>query len=312
MNKKYQIHFDSVEVSYPQPGGDRFVVFRDLNLFINPGEIVSLVGPSGCGKSTVLRAILGSQFPTKGTVSFNGAPVTRVGRDRGVVYQNYSLYPHLSVLDNIAQGIVLERSSIPERLLHLKSFFRTRQEARARAGEVLSRIGLSTKDAQKHPFELSGGMRQRVAIAQALIMEPEVLLMDEPFGALDHNTKEDMQLFLLEQQEEHGMTVVFVTHDLEEALFVGTRIIGLSQYWRDESGGDGIGSAIVSDRKIEGAHPRPTDFKYTEKFRNLLREVRRDTLDSAHRQHVRDFNHDHEDSYHPMNGFLSEPSKKVV
>ena len=299
MNDEYQIALDKIEVSYPLKGGGCKIVLNDIGLFVRAGEFVTVVGPSGCGKSTVLRLILGSQFPTRGTVQIDGEPVSRVSRDRGIVYQKYSLFPHLTVVENIALGLYLENTTLPQRFCHTPGYFQVRRRSREEGREFLNHIGLDPTDADKYPSELSGGMRQRVAIAQAIIMQPKILLMDEPFGALDHSTRQEMQLFTLEQWQQHGMTVIFVTHDLEEACFLGTRIIGLSQYWSDDPGKKAEGARIVNDKQVPGEHPKPTDFKYAPEFQELLRDVRRDVLDPGHCQHVSEFDHDHRDAWHP-------------
>src|SRR6185503_280160 len=166
------IRFDDVTVSFPTDDGKRRVVLNNLDLHVRRGELVTLVGPSGCGKSTLLRLILGADRPTAGTVRVNGEMVSGLSRDRGIVFQQYSLFPHLRVFENVSIGPVLEQTSLIERYLLLPSFFRKRRVARARAREYVARIGFEAGDADKFPYELSGGMRQRVAIAQAMIMEP--------------------------------------------------------------------------------------------------------------------------------------------
>jgi NitT/TauT family transport system ATP-binding protein len=287
-------------------------VLNHIALRVREGEFVSLIGPSGCGKSTILRLILGSQFPTAGRVEVDERPVRQVERDRGIVYQAYSLFPHLSVLDNIAVGPVLERTALPHRLLHTPGYFRVRRTARAEARILLDKIGLSADDQGKYPHELSGGMRQRVAIAQAMIMRPKVLLMDEPFGALDHNTREEMQLLALEKWKEYGMTVIFVTHDLEEALYLGTRVIGLSQHWRDEKGQGGEGAMVVVDKEIAGGHPKPTKWKYSRQFSELLESLRSKVLDPDHRQHVEEFDLTHRDAVHVDDWHPTEDEKPAA
>jgi NitT/TauT family transport system ATP-binding protein len=142
-------------------------------------------------------------------------------------------------------------------------------------------------------------MQQRVAIAQALMMQPKILLMDEPFGALDHNTRLAMQLLILEQWEDYRMTIIFVTHDLEEACYVGTRVIGLSQFWSDEEGKPGVGATIVTDLPTPGGHPKPTAIRATAEFNALLEQVRHDALDPANRQRLRQFNLIHQDALRP-------------
>jgi NitT/TauT family transport system ATP-binding protein len=298
----YRISLQGVEVSYPRNGrGDsgRNVVLNNIRLNVRAGEFLSLVGPTGCGKSTVLRLILGAQFPTRGQVLVDGRPVTGVDRDRGVVFQRYSLFPHLTVLENIAYGPLLERTSMLQRVLYSPAYRRTRQQSVEEAREYLGRIGLNPWDGDKHPYELSGGMQQRVAIAQALMMQPKILLMDEPFGALDHNTRLAMQLLILEQWEEYRTTIIFVTHDLEEACYVGTRVIGLSQYWSDDHGNPGVGAVIVTDLPTPGGHPKPTAIRATAEFNALLEQVRHEALDPANRQRQQQFNLNHQDALKP-------------
>jgi NitT/TauT family transport system ATP-binding protein len=298
----YLISLCGVEVSYPKNGdedGGRNIILNNVGLNVRAGEFLSLVGPTGCGKSTVLRLILGSQFPTRGQVLVNGRPVTGVDRDRGVVFQKYSLFPHLTVLENIAYGPLLERTSMLQRLLYTPAYRHMHRESLAEAREYLVRIGLNPWDGDKFPYELSGGMQQRVAIAQALMMQPKVLLMDEPFGALDHNTRLAMQLLILEQWEEYRMTIIFVTHDLEEACYVGTRIIGLSQFWSDDQGNPGVGAVIVTDLLTPGGHPKPTAIRATAEFNALLERVRHEALDPTNRQRLRQFNLNHRDALQP-------------
>ncbi len=310
------VEMEGIEVTYTSKptltfkGGPRFerksvTVFRDLDLKIREGEFTTIVGPSGCGKSTLFRLILGSQFPTAGKVLIDSEPVENVTPKTGIVYQRYSLFPHLTVANNIALGPLLQQTGPLESLFRSigPRYRRIFQEAREEAFALLKNVGLEEADGNKFPHELSGGMRQRVAIAQATIMKPKVLLMDEPFGALDHSTREDMQLFILEQAKKNNLTVVFVTHDLDEALFLGTRIIGLSQYWKADSASDQIGARIVTDRDVTtalgGTHPRPTSVVDAPTFRELRHKVHEDVLDPKHRQHIAAFDHDHTDSTSP-------------
>ena len=298
----YLISFQGVEVSYAKNGhgrAGRSVILNNIRLHIRAGEFVSLVGPTGCGKSTLLRLILGAQFPTRGEVLVDGQPVTGVSRDCGIVFQKYSLFPHLRVLENIAFGPLLERTAILQRVLHTPAYCRIRRQYLEEAREYLERIGLNPADGDKYPYELSGGMQQRVAIAQALIMQPQVLLMDEPFGALDHNTRLEMQMLLLEQWRDDRMTIVFVTHDLEEACYIGTRVIGLSQYWSNDDGTPGMGAIIVTDLRTPGGHPKPTAIRSTPEFNALLEQVRHDVLDPDNRQRLHHFNLTHQDALEP-------------
>jgi len=298
----YLISLQNVEVSYPKNGNRRAgrnVILNNIRLHIRAGEFLSLVGPTGCGKSTLLRLILGSQFPTRGTVLVDGQRVIGVNRGCGIVFQKYSLFPHLKVLENIAFGPLLERTTILQRVLHTPAYRGSQRQYLEEAREYLERIGLHPGDGDKYPYELSGGMQQRVAIAQALMMQPKVLLMDEPFGALDHNTRLEMQMLLLEQWQEDRMTIIFVTHDLEEACYVGTRVIGLSQYWSDEVGKPGMGAIIVTDLRTPGGHPKPTPIRSTAEFNALLEQVRHDVLDPENRQRLHHFNLTHQDALKP-------------
>jgi NitT/TauT family transport system ATP-binding protein len=294
--REYIIRLDDVTVSFPCDDGSRRIVLNNVDLHVQRGEFVTLVGPSGCGKSTLLRLILGADRPTAGSVRVNGDPVLGLSRDRGIVFQQYSLFPHLRVLENVSIGPVLEATSLVERYLLLPSFFRKRRVGRMRAREYLGRVGLEPRDAEKFPYELSGGMRQRVAIAQAMIMRPQVLLMDEPFGALDHNTRTEMQLFLLEQWKEYGTTVIFVTHDLDEACFLGTRVLGLTQYWSTDGGHPGEGAVIGTDCRTPGGHPKPSSIRATAEFVALLERVRSEVLDPANRRRLASFNLTHQDA----------------
>ena len=191
-----------------------FVALEGLDLEVQDGEILTLVGPSGCGKSTVLDLVSGLSTPTGGTVSVDGKPVTGPGLDRGVVFQQYTLLPWRTALGNIEFAL--------EAVGGL-----SRGQRRERAREYLELVGL-TDFANRHPHELSGGMKQRVAIARSLSYEPEVLLMDEPFGALDAQTRERLQEELLQIWRRTATTIVFITHDIEEAVFLGQRVAVMS------------------------------------------------------------------------------------
>ena len=299
---QYLISLQGVEVSYPRNANGsagRNVILNNVRLNIRAGEFLSLVGPTGCGKSTVLRLILGSQFPTRGQVLVDGQAVSGVNRDRGIVFQKYSLFPHLTVLENIVYGPLLERTSMLQRVLYTPAYRHFRRQSLEAARQHLMRIGLKPGDGEKFPYELSGGMQQRVAIAQALIMQPKILLMDEPFGALDHNTRLAMQMLILEQWEGSRMTIIFVTHDLEEACYVGTRVIGLSQHWADDEGKPGMGAIIVTDLSTPGGHPKPTAIRATPEFNALLEQVRHDALDPGNRQRLQQFNLIHQDALKP-------------
>jgi NitT/TauT family transport system ATP-binding protein len=188
------------------------VVLKDINMSIAQGEFICTVGASGSGKSTLLRQIAGLDSPTSGEVRIDGVPVTGPGPDRGMVFQHYTLYPWMNVQSNTEFGLKLQ--GVPQR------------ERREKASYYLDVVGLS-RFAKALPRELSGGMKQRVAIARALASEPKILLMDEPFGALDVHTKESMHEFMLDLWQRTNLTVFMITHDVEEAVFLSNRIYAL-------------------------------------------------------------------------------------
>lgn len=288
LRTKNLLHIENVYKRY----GSR-TVLDNIDLSVARGEFCTVVGPSGCGKSTLLRIILGQEAASDGQVWIEGAPVGLPDARRGIVYQKYSLFPHLSVLDNVLLGKELDYR------------FWKRGEAhrlhRDEAMTLLERARIA-EHAHKFPHELSGGMQQRVAIIQTLIMRPLIMLMDEPFGALDPTTREDMQLLLLELWEEYGMTIFFVTHDLEEAVYLGTRILVLSQYYADDRGAvsEGVrGARIVADHQLARA-ALSTVAKNHPSFAALVESIRRDGFDPAYLQHVAQFNLGHPDAYQTL------------
>ncbi len=212
------VEFRNVTKTYGAGTAKAYTAIRDVSFVVEDleglGEFVCILGPSGCGKSTVLRLIAGlaPQFPaTSGEVLHRGRPVTAPGPDRGMVFQDYAAFENRTVLDNVAFG--LECRGVPKK---------ERYEA---ALEWIARVHLDPrKDARKYPHELSGGMRQRVAIARTLILKPRIILMDEPFGALDPTTRHNMQDLLVELWHEVEATVFFVTHDVNESVFLADRI----------------------------------------------------------------------------------------
>lgn len=200
------------------PGGrgeEPTVALEGIDLEVARGELVCLVGASGCGKSTLLSIVAGLTEPTEGEALLEGYPIAGPSPDRGLVFQGYSLFPWRTVAENVAFGLELSGW--------------TRARRRERVDELLEVMRL-TKWADSRPSQLSGGMRQRVAIARSLAPQPEVLLLDEPFGALDAHTRMTMQEFLLEIWRETGTTILMVTHDVEEALFLSERIYVLSSH----------------------------------------------------------------------------------
>jgi NitT/TauT family transport system ATP-binding protein len=213
------VRFHKVTKSFGE-GLQARVAFQDVSFVIedlpNEGELIAIVGPSGCGKSTLLRIIAGLRPhfpPTSGEVKVFGAPITHPGADRGMVDQKYSLMPHLTVRDNIAFGLMLRGVPLKERC--------------ERAGEWAKKVGLEGCE-DKYPSELSGGMQQRVSIAATLILQPKILLMDEPFGALDPKIRMQMQELLVQLWKEQQSTVFIVTHSVEEAIYLGDRVLRMA------------------------------------------------------------------------------------
>lgn len=281
-----RLHIEDLYKAY----GERLVL-ENVDLAVREGELCSLVGPSGCGKSTLFRIILGQEAETSGRVLIDGGHVGPPAADRGIVYQKYSLFPHLSVVENVMLGKNLSTSFFERR--------RRKSEFRDEAMAYLERVRLASH-ANKYPHELSGGMQQRVAIAQALIMKPRVLMMDEPFGALDPDTREDMQVFLLELWDQHRMTVFLVTHDMHEAVFLGTRVLVLSQHYTDDRGQDvQRGSRIVGDYQLPNA-VYSTKVKNSPEFLAMVDEIRRVGFDPEHRRHVTNFNLHHPDAFQTL------------
>jgi NitT/TauT family transport system ATP-binding protein len=193
------------------------LVLDDVSLHIEAGELLAIVGASGCGKSTLLRIIAGLETADAGTVSVAGKAIEGASVERAMVFQDYSLFPWLTVLGNVLFSRKLAANSHDNLALE-------RGAEQERAENLLALVGLS-KVRDSYPSQLSGGMRQRVAIARALMSKPAIILMDEPFGALDAQTREVMQDLILSVAEQEGTTIVFVTHDVEEALYLGNRVV---------------------------------------------------------------------------------------
>ena len=240
-----QLSFRDLGVSYFLPDGRTNVAVRDVNLEAQPGEFLCFVGPSGCGKTTLLRVAAGLLAPTIGEVQLNGIPIRGPGRERCMVFQEYALFPWYTALDNVAYG--------------LKLMGEPKEERRRTAGELLRRVGL-TDYGNYYPAELSGGMRQRVAIARALAVDPEVLLMDEPFGALDAQTRAELQTELLRIWEQSHKTTLFITHSIEEAVYLADRVLVMASN----------PGRVVRELTVNLERPRD---KQSQEFNEIEREV---------------------------------------
>jgi NitT/TauT family transport system ATP-binding protein len=227
-----EIALRDVSVSYPVASAGTKTVLSRLNLDIYAGEFVAVLGETGCGKSTLLRLVLGQEFPTGGSVVVDGKQVTRIDARCGYVPQKYSLFPDRTMIQNVMYGPENAYCGWLGRLL--PSYRAFKRNLRAEAEAQLKRMGLRSGDFNKYPHQLSGGMQQRVAIAQALMMKPPVLLMDEAFSALDPSTRASLQQQMREIWQEARPTVLFVTHNTSEALLLGSRLIILGPH-REES-----------------------------------------------------------------------------
>jgi NitT/TauT family transport system ATP-binding protein len=257
MENKVKISVRNVSRSFLGPQGETIPALRDINLEVEDafssdgrdvGEFRVLLGPSGCGKSTILRIIAGLDQPDSGEVLVNGKPVTGPGRDRGMVFQKYTSFPWLTVAENIGYGMKI--NGVPE------------EERRKTVDHLLEAVGL-TGFAKVYPNTLSGGMQQRVAIARTLALRPQVILMDEPFGALDAQTRTDMQELLLRIWDETASTVLFVTHDVDEAIYLADRIYIMCA---------GPGT-IIEDLPVPFARPRDPSVKQTKEFHDMQQHV---------------------------------------
>jgi nitrate/nitrite transport system ATP-binding protein len=232
------LKIENLEIAFDTPKG-KFVAVKDINLEINKGEIVSIIGHSGCGKSTILNAVGGMLFPTKGKVELSNKEIKGPGPDRGIVFQNYSLLPWLTVYENIYQAV--------DAALKDKS----KDEKKAEVEKYTKMVGL-WEHREKFPKQISGGMKQRTAIARAFAINPEILLLDEPFGALDALTKGSLHIELLKMWNltQRRKTIIMVTHDIDEAVFLSDRIVVMN---------NGPAATI---REIEDVHlPRPRNKK---------------------------------------------------
>ena len=291
MNTENFLYLNNVKKVYPDNNTKKDnVILNDIDLSVKKGEFCTVVGPSGCGKSTLLRLILGQEKQTSGIVHLNGDEIGMPCSRRGIVYQNYSLFPHKTVFENVMSHYKFN-NSIFKRMLNKAEYKKAEEEAM----HYIKKVKLTGSE-NKFPDELSGGMRQRAAIAQSLIAKPEILLMDEPFSALDPGTREDLQLFTKEIWEENNMTIFFVSHDLEESIFLGTRVLVVSQHYecptKKNNEDHDLGSLIVSDYDISKYNNRESS-----EFGEMIEKIRMEGLDPDIKQRINDFNLNHKDSF---------------
>ncbi len=241
-----RIEFRNVWKEY----GDQVVLER-LNLRVREGEFCTIVGASGCGKTTFLRMLLGQEAPTRGRILLDGAPLRdEPGADRGIVFQRYSVFPHLTALQNVLLGLELRAAPWTAKLLGA-----ARRQARQQATEMLAAVGLE-QALDKYPSELSGGMQQRLALAQSLVMEPRILLLDEPFGALDPGIRADMHKLVLALWERLGLTVFMITHSLEEGFYLGTRLLVFDKLRIDPQAPGAYGASVTYDLPVGATNRR--------------------------------------------------------
>jgi NitT/TauT family transport system ATP-binding protein len=234
------LHADNIWKSY----GDNVVLER-ISMKVEEGEFITLVGTSGCGKSTFLKMLLGIETATSGNLTLDGEPIpTEPGLDRGIVFQQYSVFPHLTVLQNLTIARAFEHSRVFARLFGV-----AKRNAIDEAKAMLEQVGLTAAQ-DRYPHELSGGMRQRLAIAQALIRKPRILLLDEPFGALDPGIRSDMHELVLSLWREHKLTVFMVTHDIKEGFYLGTRLWVFDKTRHDPQAPGAFGATITYDLPV--------------------------------------------------------------
>lgn len=244
----------------PVRGGEPTRALEPTNISIGDNDFVTILGPSGCGKSTLLRLVAGLDTPTSGRILLDGHPVHHPGPDRGMVFQSYTLFPWLTIAENVAFGLREKGVPVRERMEIVRQW--------------LERVGL-TSFANHYPKQLSGGMQQRTAIARALANDPAILLLDEPFGALDNQTRALMQELLLGIWERERKTVLFVTHDIEEAIFLASRVVVMTAR----------PGRIKADLRVDLAYPRHYTLKTTPEFSaikaRLTEEIRAEAVLAA-------------------------------
>jgi NitT/TauT family transport system ATP-binding protein len=239
------------------------IILERVNVRVQEGEFITLVGASGCGKSTFLKMILGIESATEGELLLDGKPIpNEPGSDRGIVFQQYSVFPHMTVLQNVIAAKGFQKSSMTGYL-----FGKEKNVANQEAREMLEQVGLGHV-LNRYPHELSGGMKQRLAIAQAVICKPRILLLDEPFGALDPGIRADMHALVLDLWRKHKLTIFMVTHDLKEGFYLGTRLWVFDKLRHDPHAPNAYGASITYDLPV-GHMPEPLFEEIDQRIRPL-------------------------------------------
>lgn len=234
------LHVNKVWKEY----GDQ-VVLESVDKKVEEGEFITIVGASGCGKTTFLKMLLGTETPSRGAIELGGKALAgEPDPERGIVFQRYSVFPHLSVLQNVVISQELEKSRFLGRL-----FGRAKRDAEDKALQMIEAVGLGHA-ARKYPHELSGGMQQRLALAQSLIKKPRILLLDEPFGALDPGSRADMHQLVLSLWREYKLTVFMITHDIKEGFYLGTRLWVFDKVRHDPQAPGAYGAQVTYDLPV--------------------------------------------------------------
>jgi NitT/TauT family transport system ATP-binding protein len=252
------VALDDVSHRYGGRGGttEGTLAIEGLSIAVESGEFAAVVGPSGCGKSTLMKLATGLQFPFKGSVQVAGSAVTRPVKIAGMAFQAPTLLPWRTTLDNLLLPLEIVEP-------HRHNIRRRRAEYAARAEQLLESVGLAGQGS-KYPWELSGGMQQRTSLCRALIHEPQLLMLDEPFAALDAFTREELWCVIRDLQAARGITVILVTHDLREAVFLADRVFVMSSR----------PGRILVERKIDITRPRDLEVTFTPEFQDVVHELR--------------------------------------
>ena len=247
------VSFDKVDLAYDAHGGN---AIEEITLSVRQGEFIAIVGPSGCGKSTFMKLASGLRRPTRGSIAVEGSPVVGPLKIVGMAFQNATLLPWRTTLDNVLLPLEIVQP-------YRANFGRDRERFRERARKLLETVGLHGQE-EKFPWQLSGGMQQRASICRALVHEPKLLLLDEPFAALDAFTREELWCVLRDLWAQKRFTVVLVTHDLREAAFLADTVYVMSTR----------PGRILMRKEIDIAHPRDVDITYTDHFTGIVHELR--------------------------------------